>query len=112
VGPILPAAPGILMAGTGGPMPALYAAALYGAVHFVEGNLITPLVQAEAIELPPVVTIVAALIFATLLRPVGVLLAASLTVVALVAVNTLYVEDALGERRAWPSIHAGGRRRG
>ncbi len=112
VGPILAAAPGILMAGTGGPMPALYAAALYGAVHFVEGNLITPLVQAEAIELPPVVTIFAALIFATLLGPVGVLLAAPLTVVLLVAVNTLYVEDTLGERRAWPSIPAAGRRRG
>lgn len=110
VGPILASAPAILMAATGGLAPALYTAALYGAVHFVEGNLITPLVQAEVIELPPVVTMFAALVFGTLLGPVGVFLAAPLTVVLLVAVNTLYFEDALGERRTWPPTHAGGRR--
>jgi predicted PurR-regulated permease PerM len=53
VGPILAAAPGIQIAAVQGPMPALYAAALYAGVHFVEGNLVTPLVQAEAAELPP-----------------------------------------------------------
>jgi len=34
-----------------------------------------------------------------------VLLAAPLTVVLLIAVNTLYLEDVLGERRAWPQTH-------
>lgn len=110
VGPILASVPGILMAATQGPMPALYAAALYGGVHFVEGNLITPFVQAEAIELPPVLTIFATLIFGVLLGPIGVLLAAPLTVVLLVTVNTLYLEDALGERRAWPPTDGGGKR--
>ena len=102
VGPILASVPGILMAATQGPMTALYAAMVYGAVHFVEGNLLTPLVQAEAIELPPVLTIFATLVFGLLLGPIGVLLAAPLTVVFLVAINTLYVEDTLGEQRAWP----------
>lgn len=105
VGPVLAAAPGILMAATQGPLPALYAAALYGGVHFVEGNLITPLVQAEAVELPPVLTLFATLVFGVLLGPVGVLLAAPLTVVLLVFVNMLYLEDALGDRRAWPPRH-------
>jgi len=54
IGPILASAPAILIAAVQGPMPALYAAALYAGVHFVEGNLVTPLVQAEAVELPPV----------------------------------------------------------
>ena len=106
VGPILASVPGILMAATQGPMTALYAAMVYGAVHFVEGNLLTPLVQAEAIELPPVLTIFATLVFGLLLGPIGVLLAAPLTVVFLVAINTLYVEDTLGEQRAWPPLHA------
>jgi predicted PurR-regulated permease PerM len=105
VGPVLASAPGILMAATQGPVPALYAAALYGGVHFVEGNVITPLVQAEAVELPPVMTLFATLVFGVLLGPVGVLLAAPLTVVLLVAVNALYLEDVLGEPRAWPTIH-------
>jgi predicted PurR-regulated permease PerM len=102
VGPILASMPGILMAVAEGPMLAVYTTALYGAVHFVEGNLVTPLVQAEAIKLPPLLILFAALGFGVLLGPVGVLLAAPLTVVLLMAVNTLYLEDVLGERRAWP----------
>jgi predicted PurR-regulated permease PerM len=110
VGPILAAAPGILVAASLGPMPAVYVLLLYAGVHFIEGNLVTPLVQAEAVELPPVMTIFAALVFTILLGPAGVLLAAPLMVVALVAVNMLYIEDVLGERRAWPSPHRGGDR--
>lgn len=107
VGPILASAPGILMAATQGPMPALYAAALYGGVHLVESNLITPLVQAEAVKLPPVLTLFATLICSLLLGPIGVLLAAPLTVVMLVAVNCLYIEDELGDRRVWPTPRQG-----
>jgi predicted PurR-regulated permease PerM len=107
VGPILASAPGILIAAVQGPMPALYAAALYAGVHFVEGNLVTPLVQAEAVELPPVLTLFATLVFGLLLGPVGVLLAAPLTVVLLVVINALYLEDVLGEERAWPSVRGG-----
>lgn len=102
VGPILAALPGVLMAATQGPFEALYAAALYAGVQFVEDNIIAPLVQVEVIRLPPVLTVFATLVFGLLLGPMGVLLAAPLTVVFLVAVNMLYVEDTLGERRAWP----------
>jgi predicted PurR-regulated permease PerM len=104
VGPILASAPGILIALVQGPMLALYAAALYAGVHFVESNLVTPLVQAEAVELPPVLTLFATLAFGLVLGPVGVLLAAPLTVVILVVINALYLEDVLGEPRAWPSV--------
>ncbi|UFX48419.1 AI-2E family transporter [Bradyrhizobium sp. 41S5] len=107
VGPILASAPGILIAAVQGPMPALYAAALYGGVHFAEGNLVTPLVQAEAVELPPVLTLFATVVFGLLLGPVGVLLATPLMVVILVLINTLYLEDVLGEPRAWPSVRKG-----
>jgi predicted PurR-regulated permease PerM len=110
VGPLMAAAPGLLMAAAQGPMEVLYAAALYSGVHFVEGNLVTPLVQAEAVELPPVLTIFATLVFGLLLGPIGVLLAAPLTVVLLVAVNALYLEDVLGETRAWPPLRRGGGR--
>ncbi|WP_024341986.1 AI-2E family transporter [Bradyrhizobium japonicum] len=104
VGPILASASGILMAAMQGPMLTVYVVALYAGIHFVEGNLITPLVQAEAIELPPVLTLFATLVFGLLLGPIGVLLAAPLAVVLLVAVNVVYIEGVLGERRVWPSI--------
>ena len=104
VGPILASAPGVLIAAVQGPMPALYAAALYAGVHFLEGNVVTPLVQAEAVELPPVLTLFATLVFGLLLGPAGVLLAAPLAVVLLIVINTLYLEDTLGEPRAWPSV--------
>lgn len=103
VGPILAAAPGVLMAATQGPMAVVYVVAVYGGIHFVEGNLITPLVQAEAVELPPVLTLFATLVFGLMLGPAGVLLAAPLTVVLLVAINALYLEGVLGEKPVWPS---------
>jgi len=102
VGPILAAIPGLLMAATQGPMMVVYAALLYAGSHLLEGNLITPLVQAEMLRLPPVLMIFAAATFATLLGPLGVLLAAPLTVVILVIMQMLYVEDILGEQRTWP----------
>ena len=103
VGPILSSVPGILMAATHGPLPAFYAALLYVGVHFVEGNLITPIIQAEVVELPPILTLFATLVFGLLLGPIGVLLAAPLAVVILVIVNTFYLEDTLGEERSWPA---------
>jgi len=103
VGPVMASAPGILMAATQGPMETVYVIAVYAGIHFVEGNLITPLVQAEAVELPPVLTLFATVVFGLLLGPIGVLLAAPLTVVLLVGVNALYLEGVLGEKPAWPS---------
>jgi predicted PurR-regulated permease PerM len=69
----------------------------------VEGNLITPIIQAEVVELPPILTLFATLVFGLLLGPIGVLLAAPLTVVLLVLVNTFYLEDILGDTRGWPA---------
>ncbi len=102
VGPIVASTPGILMAATHGSMTALETAALYVFIHLIESNLVTPLVQAEVVKLPPVLTIFATLALGLLLGPIGVLMAAPITIVLLVAVNTLYLEDVLGEARAWP----------
>ena len=53
VGPILSSVPGILMAATQGPLPAFYALLLYAGVHFVEGNLITPIICESAPKRDP-----------------------------------------------------------
>src|ERR1039457_4993329 len=54
VGAILAAVPATLVALTQSPTDAVVVILMYVGVHFVEGNFITPLVQAEATALPPV----------------------------------------------------------
>jgi len=51
------------MAAMQGPVLVGYVVALYVGIHFLEGNIINPLVQAEAVQLPPVLTLFAALVF-------------------------------------------------
>jgi predicted PurR-regulated permease PerM len=101
-GPLLATVPAILMAAIQGSMEALYAALIYGGIHLIEDNLLTPLIQAKMIKLPPVITIFSALIFSILFGPFGLLFAAPLTVACLVAIETFYIEDILGDERRWP----------
>jgi predicted PurR-regulated permease PerM len=97
VGAILAAIPATLVALTQGPIYAASVVLMYIGVHFVEGNFITPMVQAEATSFPPVLAILSTVAFSVLFGPVGVLLAAPLTLVLMAAVELLYVQQALGE---------------
>ena len=97
VGAILAAVPATLVALTQGPIYAAYVILMYLGVHFIEGNFITPMVQAEATALPPVLAILSTVAFSLLFGPAGVLLAAPLTLLLLVAVEVLYVQQGLGE---------------
>lgn len=94
-GPILAAVPGILLALLVSPTHALLAAALYLVIQQVEGNLITPIIQQHAVELPPALLLFSLLIFAFLFGVVGALLAAPLTVVFYILVKKLYVQKTL-----------------
>jgi predicted PurR-regulated permease PerM len=97
VGAILAAIPATLVALTQGPTYAVYVVILYIGVHFIEGNFITPLVQAEATSLPPVLAILSTVAFGILFGPSGILLAAPLTLLLLTFIEVLYVQDGLGE---------------
>jgi predicted PurR-regulated permease PerM len=97
VGAILAAIPATLVALTQGPIYALWVIAMYVGVHFVEGNFITPMVQAEATAFPPVLAILSTAAFGLLFGPLGVLLAAPLTLFLMAAVELLYVQEGLGE---------------
>ena len=97
VGAVLAAVPATLVALTQGPSYALSVIAMYAIVPFVEGNFITPLVQAETTALPPVLSMLSVVAFGILLGPSSVLIAAPLTLFLIVAVEVLYVEDALGQ---------------
>lgn len=95
IGPILAAIPAVLLALLGGPADALLVIGLYLLVQQLEGNLITPLIQQRAVDLPPALLIFSVLAFGALFGILGVILAAPLTVVLFVMVKRLYVREFL-----------------
>jgi predicted PurR-regulated permease PerM len=97
IGAILAAVPATLVALTQGPIYAASVIVMYALVHLVEGNFITPMVQAEATSLPPVLAILSTVAFSLLFGPSGVLLAAPLTLFLMVVVEELYVREGLGD---------------
>ncbi len=98
VGALMAAAPAVLVALTISPMSALLTALMFWGVHFIEGTFITPLVQDEEVDLPPVLTIFATLAFAMIFGASGVFLASPLVLLIIVAVQVFYLEGYLGER--------------
>jgi len=95
IGPILAALPALVIALTVDTATAWWTLALYVAIQQFEGNVLTPLVQRRAVSLPPALTLFSLLAFALLFGPLGLLLAAPLTVVAYSLVRTLWVRGAL-----------------
>lgn len=94
-GPVLAALPAILLALAVGPEMTLWVVLLYLAVQQFEGNVLTPLVQQYAVDLPGVVLLFSLIGFGTLFGTLGVILAAPLAVVTLVLVKRLYVIETL-----------------
>jgi predicted PurR-regulated permease PerM len=75
------------------PMHAVYVACLFVGLHLLESHVVIPLVQKRASRLPPVLTILAMVLFYTLFGFWGLLLAVPLLTLILVAVRAFYVED-------------------
>jgi predicted PurR-regulated permease PerM len=97
IGPIVSAAPGIVVGWVDAPSTALYALVVYVAVQILESNLITPLIDQKAVSIPPALLIASQLGMGILFGFWGVLWAAPLTVVTVVLIQTLYVQDVLKE---------------
>jgi predicted PurR-regulated permease PerM len=75
---------------------ALYGLGVYLAIQFLEGNLITPIVQQQTVRLPPAITLAMQLIIGLLFGILGVAFVVPLTAAAKVLIEELYVKDALG----------------
>lgn len=97
VGPILAFIPAVAMGLLESPMHALYVALLYLGVQLLESYVVEPLVEAHAVSLPPALIIVAQVMAAVWLGPIGVVIATPLLVVVAVAVQMLYLQDVLKE---------------
>lgn len=95
LGPIVAAVPGVLLAFAKGPETAVYALVIYIIVQQLESNLLTPLIQRWAVELPPVVALLSIVACGLLFGVMGVLFATPMAVVGMALVRHLYVEDTL-----------------
>jgi predicted PurR-regulated permease PerM len=105
LGPVLAAVPALLIALSEGWQMTLWTLLLYVVIQQVESNIITPLVQRQAVSLPPAITLFAVVAFGLLFGPLGILFATPLAVVAMVAVKRLWVRDTLGEPTDLPGEH-------
>ncbi len=108
IGPIVAAVPGVLLAFATDPTLALWVILLYVVVQQVEGNIITPLIQKRAVELPPALLLFSLVALGLLFGVLGVILAEPLTVVIYVAVKRLYVIDALDTPTSIPGENGRG----
>ncbi|WP_283646763.1 AI-2E family transporter [Marinovum algicola] len=90
VGPLTSAVPAVAVGIMDGPTTALWVILLYFAVQQIEGALLIPLIQREAVDLPPAITVFSIVGLGVLLGPLGVILAAPLTVVGVVLARELW----------------------
>lgn len=97
IGPALALIPPTLIAFTMSPTQALYVFLLYLGIQAVESYLITPVIQRRAVALPPVILILAQLIFGFFFNFLGLAIAAPFAAMLMTATKMLYVEDVLGD---------------
>lgn len=89
LGPILSVVPAALLALAISPAKGLLTLLLFMVVHFLEGNIITPLLQRKIVRLPPALTLIAQLLLAVIAGPLGLALAAPLTAATLGIIQVL-----------------------
>lgn len=102
VGPIISAVPAILLALAESPDKAVWVALLFLVIQQIEGNVLEPLVQQRAVDLPPALLLFALVAGGLVFGMVGIVLAAPLTVVLYVLVKKLYVQEALNTNTPLP----------
>jgi len=95
VGPILSVVPAALLAFAISPVKGLLTVALFILVHFLEGNILTPLLERQIVRLPPALTLTAQLLLAVIAGPLGLALAAPLTAAALGIFQVLLPADSI-----------------
>lgn len=95
LGPLIAFIPAALVSVIAGIDTLLYVTALYVGVQSLESYVLTPVLQAKIVNLPPALTLFVQVSLAGMVGMTGILLAAPLTVTLMVIVNMLYVEDLL-----------------
>jgi predicted PurR-regulated permease PerM len=86
-----------LIALLSGPHYLAYTLGLFLFLHLLEGYVLLPLIQRQAVHLPPALTLVGQALMGEMHGAIGLFVAAPLTVATMVLLKMLYVEDTLGD---------------
>jgi predicted PurR-regulated permease PerM len=97
IGAILGAIPGVLVAWIQDTTTGLWAIAVYVIVQTIDGNVITPIIDKRSTSLPPALLIASQLSLGVLFGAWGIIWAAPITLVSMVLVQMLYLQDVLKE---------------
>lgn len=84
LGPLFSTVPAVLVALPEGMDKVVWVLVLFAGIQLLESNLITPMIQQDASQLPPAMALAFQAVMGTLAGPVGVFMAAPTAVVALV----------------------------
>ena len=101
-GPLFSMVPATLLALTVGPERAVGVIILFVVLQNLEGNVLTPLIQRKAVDLPPAIGIIAQILLGILVGAVGLILAWPLAAAVVMLVKMMYVEDVLGDELPTP----------
>ena len=102
VGPIFAYGVALLVALTIDLEMVFWVSLLYLALQQIESNILVPIIQKQTVSLPPALGLFSLVAVGTVFGPLGVLLAVPMTVVGIVAVKRLYIEDVLGKKTSPP----------
>ncbi len=95
IGPVLSAVPMILVALAEDPVLVIWALVVYLAVQTLESYFITPMIQKQAVFIPPALLITVQILMSVLFGIMGTLLATPLALVVIVIIQMVYVQDVL-----------------
>jgi predicted PurR-regulated permease PerM len=97
LGPIVATIPIALVAMPLGASLLIWAVVIYTIIQSIEGYVIGPLIQRQAVEIPPAWTLVAIVLLGALFGVMGIALAMPLVAIGRVAIIRFYVEGYLGD---------------
>ena len=97
LGPLIATVPIVAVGFAEGTQTGLIVLVGYIVIQTIEGNIITPMIQQQAVDLAPALLIAMQVFLSLIFGVTGLMLAAPLTIVAMVAVQKLWVEHMLGE---------------
>lgn len=89
VGPVVSVIPAALLAFAISPGRGVLTLLLFGLVHFLEGNVVTPLAERKIVTLPPALTLSVQLLLASMTGALGIAIAAPITAALLGVMNAV-----------------------
>lgn len=89
LGPVLSVVPAALLAFAMSPGRGVLTLLLFGLVHFLEGNVVTPLAERKIVTLPPALTLALQLLLASFTGILGIAMAGPLTAALVGTLNVL-----------------------